>query len=32
MTSATGMLTLDSLARLVADEQVDTVAVVFPDM
>ncbi len=32
MTSVTGMLTLDSLSRLVADEQIDTVAVVFPDI
>ena len=28
----TGMLTLDSLARLVADEHIDTVAMVFPDL
>lgn len=32
MASVNGMLTLDSLSRLVADEQVDTVAAVFPDM
>jgi len=32
MSDATGMLSLDALSRLVAEERIDTVAVVFPDL
>ena len=32
MSDEAGMLTLDALSRLVAEERIDTVAVVFPDL
>ncbi len=32
MNDEAGMLTLDTLSRLVAEERIDTVAVVFPDL
>ena len=32
MSDEAGMLTLDALSRLVAEERIDAVAVVFPDL